>query len=124
MYEFYQKNRSYCICTIILIVLCLAGAWLYHDYTRNDTDYHNTDTTMADVDKRISDIADRLDTMQKRLDETQKTVNGVAERVERSRENAETVAGGIVEAERRLDEAIARSQRIESIIKDIERTNK
>ena len=61
--------------------------------------------------------------MQKRLDESQKTLNGISERVEHNTNLANEIAGGIGSAEKRLDDALQRSGRIENLIQDIKRTN-
>lgn len=122
--DFYQQNRDFIDAFIIVIILCVAGAWLYHDINRNEPIYNDTDATMADIDKRIQGIESRLDTMSARLEQTQKTISGVAERVDRSTENAQAIAGGLQSAETRLDDAIQRSGRIENLISEIERTNK
>ena len=122
--DFYQQNRDFIDAFIIVIILCVAGAWLCHDINRNKPIYNDTDATMADIDKRIQGIESRLDTMSARLEQTQKTISGVAERVDRSTENAQAIAGGLQSAETRLDDAIQRSGRIENLISEIERTNK
>ena len=121
--EFYEENKSYTIAFIVLAIVCLAGVWLVHDYTRNEPDYNNTDRTVDELEKRLDNIESRVTIMQGRLDETQKTVTGISKRVERSRENAQTVATGIGTAETRLDEAIQRSGRIQNLIDEIERAN-
>ena len=116
-------GRHYLSIIIGVVVLALFG-WLYHDIHRNDGINHDTDGTVADIDKRIQSIEGRLDSMQTRLDENQKAVNRIAEGIGRSREKAEIVAGGIDKAEGRLDSAIQRSQRIEDLIREIEKANK
>lgn len=116
-------GRHYTIGILIVVVLVLFG-WLYHDIHRNDGIHHDTDSTMADIDKRMQNIEGRLDSMSHRLDENQKAVNRIAEGIGRSREKAEIVAGGIDQAEGRLDSAIQRSQRIEDLIREIEKANK
>ena len=121
--EFYEENKSYTIAFIVLAIVCLAGVWLVHDYTRNEPDYNNTDRTVDELEKRLDNIESRVTIMQGRLDETQKTVTGISKRVERSRENAQTVAAGIGTAETRLDEAIQRGGRIQNLIDEIERAN-
>ena len=125
MNEWQKPNigRHHIIVFIGIVVLFVFG-WLYYDHNRNKPIYHNTDNTMADIYKRMQSIEGRLDSMSHRLDENQKAVSRIAERIERSRENAEIVAGGIDQAEGRLDSAISRSQRIEDLIAEIERRNK
>ena len=110
----------------ILIGLCLLLliCWLHADQHRNDGIRDNTDSTMADIDKRVQSIEGRLDSMQDRLDENQKAVSRIAEGIGRSREKAEIVAGGIDQAEGRLDSAIQRSERIEDLIREIEKANR
>ena len=121
--EFYEENKSYTIAFIVLAIVCLAGVWLVHDHTSNEPVYNDTDRTMDKLEKRLDNIESRVTIMQGRLDETQKTVTGISKRVERSRENAQTVAAGIGTAETRLDEAIQRSGRIQNLIDEIERAN-
>ena len=121
--EFYEENKSYTIAFIVLAIVCLAGVWLVHDHTSNEPVYNDTDRTMDELEKRLDNIESRVTIMQGRLDETQKTVTGISKRVERSRENAQTVAAGIGTAETRLDEAIQRSGRIQNLIDEIERAN-
>ena len=118
----YEKKNDYIIVFIVLVLVIVAG-WLYADHHRNDGISGNTDSTVADIDRRIQSIEGRLDSMSKRLDENQKTINGIAERVGRSRENAEIVAGGLEQAETRLDDAIKRSERIEDLIREVENAN-
>ena len=108
---------------VIVIVILAAGYWLYCDTNRNKPIYHDTDESMARIEERINSIESRLGTMQKRLDESQKTLNGISERVEHSTNLANEIAGGIGSAEKRLDDALQRSGRIENLIQDIERTN-
>lgn len=119
--EFLAENRLALLVGILLLILI---CWLHADQHRNDGIYNNTDSTMADIDKRVQNIEGRLDSMSHRLDENQKAVSRIAERIGRSRENAEIVAGGLDQAEGRLDSAIQRSQRIEDLIREIEKANR
>ena len=124
MNEYYKEDKTpFLWCIIILGVVCCI-AWFCHDIGRNKPIYESTDSTMADINKRMQNIEGRLDSMSHRLDENQKAVNRIAEGIGRSRENAEIVAGGIDQAEGRLDSAIQRSQRIEDLIREIEKANK
>ena len=119
----YEKKNDWVIVLIVLGIVIVAG-WLYADHHRNDGISGNTDSTVADIDRRIQSIEGRLDSMQDRLDENQKAVTGIAERIESGRHNAEEIAGGLEQAEGRLDSAIKRSERIEDIIRDIEKANR
>ena len=116
-------SRPYLVGVFIIVVLLLF-AWVCHDNNRNREVYNSTDSTMADIDKRVQSIEGRLDSMSQRLDENQKAVSRIAEGIGRSREKAEAIAGGIDQAEGRLDDAISRSQRIEDIIREIEKANR
>ena len=119
--EFIAENRlALCIGILLLFLIC----WLHADQHRNDGIHHDTDSTVADIDKRIQSIEGRLDSMQTRLDENQKAVSRIAEGIGRSREKAEAIAGGIDQAEGRLDDAIKRSERIEDLIREIEKANR
>lgn len=124
MNEYYKEDKTpFLWCIIILGVVCCI-AWFCHDIGRNKPIYESTDSTMAELDKRMQNIEGRLDSMQTRLDENQKAVSRIAEGIGRSREKAEIVAGGIDQAEGRLDDAIKRSERIEDLIRDIEKANR
>lgn len=118
-----KDDNKFLVGILVLGLVCVI-AWFCHDLARNKPTYNNTDSTMADIDKRMQNIEGRLDSMQNRLDENQKAVNRIAEGIGRSREKAEIVAGGIDQAEGRLDSAIQRSQRIEDLIREIEKANK
>jgi peptidoglycan hydrolase CwlO-like protein len=118
--EFYDENKSYCITCLIVMVVCIAGLWLVYDAHRNDTIHNNTDNSVERLEKRLDDIGQRIDGLQKRNEQNQKTVERTIITVERGRENAVTVADGIGEAERRLDNAIQASGRIQNRIADIE----
>ena len=118
-----KDDNKFLVGILVLGLVCVI-AWFCHDLARNKPTYNNTDSTMADIDKRMQNIEGRLDSMSHRLDENQKAVNRIAEGIGRSREKAEIVAGGIDQAEGRLDSAIQRSQRIEDLIRDIEKANK
>ena len=119
--EFLAENR---LAILIGLLLLLLICWLHNDANRNKPIYNDTDGSLERIEKRLDDIGQRVDILQKRNEQNQKAIERTIITVERGRENAEIVAGGISEAEHRLDEAIARSQRIEGIIKDIERANK
>jgi chromosome segregation ATPase len=119
--EFIAENRLALLLGLLLLLLI---CWLHADNHRNDGIHQDTDSTVADIDKRIQSIEGRLDSMQTRLDENQKAVSRIAEGIGRSREKAEIVAGGIDQAEGRLDDAIQRSQRIEDLIREIEKANR
>lgn len=118
-----KDDNKFLVGILVLGLVCVI-AWFCHDLARNKPTYNNTDSTMADIDKRMQGIEGRLDSMSHRLDENQKAVNRIAEGIGRSREKAEIVAGGIDQAEGRLDSAIQRSQRIEDLIREIEKANK
>jgi len=122
--DFYEKNKTYCVITVVVIVLCVACAWLYADAHRNDPIHHDTDATVAELEKRINGIEQRIGTMQERLDKAEKTVSGTIVTIRESRENAVTVADGISGAEERLESAIQRSGRIQNLIDEIERANR
>ena len=121
--EFYEENKSYCIATLVVMVIALAGAWLVHDYARNEPVYQNTNSTVADLNKRISDLEQRIATMQSRLAETQKTVDTIGRRISTSTGLAVEINEGLGAAEQRLDAAIQRGQRIENLIREIEAGN-
>ena len=118
---FLAENRLILFIGILLLLLI---CWLHADSHRNDGIHQDTDSTVADIDKRIQSIEGRLDSMQTRLDENQKAVSRIADGIGKSREKAEIVAGGIDQAEGRLDSAIQRSQRIEELIREIEKANR
>ena len=122
--EFYHQNRSYTISFIILTIICFVGVWLVYDYERNQPVYQDTDNSVERLESKLSDIEQRIDSLQKGIAENQKAVQRISDTVERGRENAETVAGGIGEAERRLDNAINASGRIQNIIDDVEKANR
>ena len=119
--EFIADNY---IVFVIGLLLLLLIYWLHHDANRNKPIYNNTDKSMERIEERMSAIESRLATMQSRLEQTQNTVNTISARIERSTSLANEVAGGLDGAEKRLDDAIQRSGRIENLIKDVERTNK
>ena len=119
--EFIAENRL--ILVIGLCLLLLIG-WLHHDANRNKPIYNDTDKSMERIEERMSAIESRLDTMSDRLTETQKTVERVGIGISRSTGYAIEIDEGIGRTESRLDNAVKRSERIQSLISDIERTNK
>ena len=124
MYDFYEKNKSACIAFIVVAVVCLCGAWLVHDYFRNEPIYNDTSSAMADLEKRIDGIESRVNSLSNRIADAEKTVSGIAERIDHSAELAGEVTAGIDGIEKRIGEAVQRSGRIQNIIADIERQNK
>ena len=124
MYGFYQENKSYCIAFAVIVVLCLAGAWLVHDHFRNEPVYHDTDNTMADIEERVRRIESRVDSLSARLDKAEKTATDLGGRIESSTNLAKEVGAGIDGVEKRIDSAIQRSGRIENLIADIEREHR
>ena len=119
--EFLAENRL-----ILAIGLCLLLliCWLHHDANRNKPIYNNTDKSVERIEERMSAIESRIDTMSDRLTETQKTVERVGIGISRSTGYAIEIDEGIGRTESRLDNAVKRSERIQSLIADIERTNK
>lgn len=122
MYEYKDDNKT--VIGIIVLGFVILIAWLCHDYARNQPIYQNTDSGVERLEKRLDDIGQRLDSLQKRVAENQKAVERITVTVSAGRENAEAIAGGITEAERRLDNAIQASGRIKNRITEFERTNK
>lgn len=122
MYEYKDDNKT--VIGIIVLGIVLLIAWLCHDYARNKPIYQNTDSGVERLEKRLDDIGQRIDRLQERVAENQKAVERITTTVVAGRENAEAIAGGISEAERRLDNAIQASGRIKNRIEEFERTNK
>ena len=119
--EFIAENR---LAILIGLCLLLLICWLHHDANRNKPVYNDTDKSMERIEKLMSAIESRLDTMSDRLTETQKTVERVGIGISRSTGYAIEINEGIGRTESRLDNAVKRSERIQSLIADIERTNK
>ena len=119
--EFLAENRL-----IIVIGLCLLLliCWLRHDANRNKPIYNDTDKSMERIEERMSAIESRLDTMSDRLKETQKTVERVGIGISRSTGYANEIDEGIGRTESRLDNAVKRSERIQNIIADIEKSDR
>lgn len=117
------NSRPYLSIIIILVVLVLFG-WLYHDIHRNDGIHHDTDGTMADLEKRIQSAEQRLDGMSKRIDQNQKTIESVARGISTSTGLVIEITEGTDRAEKRLESAIGRTERIQAIIDGIEAKNK
>ena len=119
--EFIAENR---LILVIGFCLLLLICWLHHDANRNKPVYNDTDKSVERIEERMSAIESRIDTMSDRLTETQKTVERVGIGISRSTGYAIEIDEGIGRTESRLDNAVKRSERIQSIISDIERTNK
>ena len=119
--EFIAENR---LAILIGLCLLLLICWLHHDANRNKPIYNDTDKSVERIEERMSAIESRLDTMSDRLTETQKTVERVGIGISRSTGYAIEINEGIGRTESRLDDAVKRSERIQSLIADIERTNK
>ena len=79
---------------------------------------------MERIEERMSAIESRLDTMSDRLTETQKTVERVGIGISRSTGYAIEIDEGIGRTEIRLDNAVKRSERIQSLIADIEKSDR
>ena len=122
--DVYEKNKKYCIIVAVIVLLIVAGYWLYRDAHRNDTIHNNTDNSVERLEKRLDDIGQRIDGLQKRNEQNQKTVERTIITIRDGRENAATVADGITGAEKRLDAIIQRQGRIENIIANIEAANR
>ena len=116
-------GRYYLSIIIGVVVLVLFG-WLYHDIHRNDGINHDTDGTMADLEKRIQSAEQRLDGMSKRIDQNQKTIESVARGISTSTGLVIEITEGTDRAEKRLESAISRTERIQAIIDGIEAKNK
>ena len=121
---FWEENKDYILSFGVVLIMCLVGAWFVHDRTRNEAIYHNTDRGVERLEKRLDDIGQRIDSLQERVIQNQKTVERIGETVTAGRENAVAVENGLGEAERRLNNAIQASGRIQNRIAEFERTNK
>ena len=119
--EFLAENR---LAILIGFCLLLLICWLHHDANRNKPIYNDTDKSVERIEERMSAIESRIDTMSDRLTETQKTVERVGIGISRSTGYAIEIDEGIGRTESRLDNAVKRSERIQNLISNIERTNK
>ena len=79
---------------------------------------------MAELEKRINSVESRLNNLSERITNAEKTVSGITERVNASTGYAHQIADGIDGIEKRIDDAIQRSGRIQNLITDIEAKNK
>jgi predicted negative regulator of RcsB-dependent stress response len=122
--DVYEKNKKYCIIVAVIVLLLVAGYWLYRDAHRNDTINNNTDATVEQLEKRIDAIESGLDRVQKRNDEAKKTVESVGRGISTGAGLAVEINEGTGRAEKRLDSALERSVRIEGIIREIENSNR
>ena len=120
----YEKNKKYCIIVAVIVLLIVAGYWLYRDAHRNDTINNNTDATVEQLEKRIDAVESGLDRVQKRNDEAKKTVESAGRGISTSTGLTYQIIEDAGRAEKRLDSAIERSVRIEGIIREIENSNR
>ena len=119
--EFLSENR---LILVIGFCLLLLICWLHHDANRNKPVYNDTDKSMERIEERMSNIESRIDTMSDRLTETQKTVERVGIGISRSTGYAIEIEEGIGRTESRLDNAVKRSERIQSLIADVEKSDR
>lgn len=122
-YEKDNKNIDNIIVAVVIVV-CIAATWLYHDYHRNDGLHHDTDNAVERIEERIKSIEQRIDRIQERNTAIEKAVQRIGGTINAGRENAVTVADGIERADKRLDGIIQRQGRIENILNDIETANR
>ena len=123
-FEFLRKNKDYCIAFIVIDVVFITGTWFLLDAERNKPVHNNTDNSVERLEERVNSLEQRLNSVSARIDKAQETVSGISATVTASRENAETIAGGIDGIEKRIDSCIQRSGKLANILEDIERTNK
>lgn len=121
---FIRENKSYCLAFLVLIVVCLTGAWLYHDYARNRELQENTDVTVDRIDDIVERAGQRAEAVERGISESEKAVSGAAAAVADSARTAEKITGGIEACERRLDSIIQRHGRIANILSDIENADR
>ena len=119
-----QVNSRPYLSIIIILVVLLVFSWLHYDTNRNDGIHHDTDGTVADLEKRIQSAEQRLDGMSKRIDQNQKTIESVARGISTSTGLVIEITEGTDRAEKRLESAISRTERIQAIIDGIEAKNK
>jgi len=119
--EFIIENRLVIFVGILLLLLI---GWLHHDNHRNDGIRDNTDSTVADLEKRIESVESRLGTMQERIEQNKKTIESVGRGISTSTGLTYEIIEGTGRAEKRLESAIGRSERIQEIIADIENANR
>ena len=124
MRRFYEENKNYCIAFAVVVVLCIAGIWMVHDYYRSESIYEDTNVILDGIDKRIKNAGKRIDSVTESVGKAEKTVTDAVGRIERSQESAGKIASGIDECESRLDSVIQRQGRITNLVTEIERINK
>lgn len=119
--EFIAENRlAILIGFCLLILIC----WLHHDANRNKPVYNDTDTNVADLEKRIESAEQRLDGMSKRIETAEKTIESVGRGISTSTGLTYQIIEGTGRAEKRLESAIQRSERIQNIIADVEKSDR
>ena len=119
--EFIAENR---LAILIGLCLLLLICWLHHDANRNKPVYNDTDTNVADLEKRIQSVEQRIDGMSKRIEVAEKAVESVGRGISTSAGLTYQIIEGTGRAEKRLESAIQRSERIQSLISDIEKSDR
>ena len=119
--EFVAENR---LILVIGLCLLLLICWLHHDARRNEPIYNDTDTNVADLEKRIQSAEQRIDGMSKRIEVAEKAVESIGRGISTSTGLTYQIIEGTGRAEKRLESAIQRSERIQNIISDIERSDR
>ena len=119
--DFFAENRLALLLGLLLLLLI---CWLHKDNHRNDTIHHDTDRNVVELEKRIESAESRLDGMSKRLEQNQKTIESVGRGISTSTGLAVEIVEGTDRAEKRLESAVGRSEKIQRIIDDIETKNR
>ena len=124
MYDFYRDNKAYCICVIITLLVCLAGAWLVYDAGRNERIQSDTDSTLVNIDHGITNAAERIDTAAGSVAKAETAIGSAAAGIAKSERAAGEISAGIAECQELVDRCVQRAGRIQNIIADVEAINR
>lgn len=128
--DFVNDNKVFSIFVVVLLILCIIGeCWILSRIisgsgTGNENGHLNTGVTMERIETGIESAGKRVDSITNSISETEKAVGGAAAAVSGGRENAETIANGIDECEKRLDDIKQGIGRIKNLMSDIENANR
>ena len=118
-------SDHYVMCvSAIIFIGCIIGGWLYYTASRTENDYNNATQSVDRVEAGIDRAGKRLESAQTESKEAEKHIQRADAVTGKLTERTKRDAEELDECERITDRMQERAGKIESIIRDVESTNK
>lgn len=118
-------SDHYVMCvSAIIFIGCIIGGWLYYTASRTENDYNNVTQSVEQAEAGVDRAGKRLESAQTEIKNAQKHIQRADAVTGKLTKRAKRNQAELDECERITDRMQERAGKIESIIRDVESTNK